>query len=190
MSATESDTARGRNVLETILDPVAAMINDRIGAKTPARELCETLDGRVFAIRVRDSGLAAYCFVHPGGIMLSAIGEMLFSALVPGRTRCHCHRFAAFARGTRRRTHRGTRQGRIDRLLRRRAACARLSQVAPICEAGFRGIPLWRRQRRSRSRHRRICSWRRRVGAGCADDHAPEHRRIPAGREPQRAGPL
>lgn len=72
MSATESDTASGRNVLENILDPVAAMINDRIAAKTPARELCEQLDGRVFALRVRDSGLAAYCIVHPGGVMLSA----------------------------------------------------------------------------------------------------------------------
>jgi ubiquinone biosynthesis protein UbiJ len=46
--------------LEALLRPVSAMINRQVSAKTPARELCGKLAGRVMAIRVRDSALAIY----------------------------------------------------------------------------------------------------------------------------------
>ncbi|MDJ0812845.1 MAG: SCP2 sterol-binding domain-containing protein [Woeseiaceae bacterium] len=48
------------NPLETLLSPLAASLNRNIGESTPARELCAQLDGRVIAIRVRDTGLAMF----------------------------------------------------------------------------------------------------------------------------------
>ena len=59
------------SLLETFLRPVARLINRQIAMKTPARELCEQLDGRVIAVRVRDSGLAMYFLVDPAGLSLS-----------------------------------------------------------------------------------------------------------------------
>ncbi len=59
------------DALETLLRPVAAMINRQIDMKTPARELCEALDGRVFAMRVPDTALAAYFVAADGRILLS-----------------------------------------------------------------------------------------------------------------------
>ena len=48
------------NPLETLLTPLARVLNRNIGESTPARELSRELDGRVIAIRVRDTGLAMY----------------------------------------------------------------------------------------------------------------------------------
>ena len=44
--------------LETLLRPLARVLNRNIGESTPARELCQQLDGRTIAIRVRDTGLS------------------------------------------------------------------------------------------------------------------------------------
>lgn len=44
--------------LEALLNPLARSLNRNIGESTPARELCRQLDGKVIAIRVRDTGLA------------------------------------------------------------------------------------------------------------------------------------
>ena len=44
--------------LETLLRPLARVLNRNIEESTPARELCQQLDGRTIAIRVRDTGLA------------------------------------------------------------------------------------------------------------------------------------
>ena len=44
--------------LEALLSPLARSLNRNIGESTPARELCRQLDGKVIAIRVRDTGLA------------------------------------------------------------------------------------------------------------------------------------
>lgn len=63
------------DVLETLLSPVARLINRRIGTITPARELCEALAGKVVAVRVRNTGLAIYCGVDADGIVLSGDGE-------------------------------------------------------------------------------------------------------------------
>lgn len=46
------------NPLETLLRPVARALNRNIGESTPARELSKQLEGKVVAIRVRDTGLA------------------------------------------------------------------------------------------------------------------------------------
>ena len=46
--------------LEALLRPVASYLNRTIAEVTPARELCARLDGKVVAIRVRDTALAMY----------------------------------------------------------------------------------------------------------------------------------
>ena len=48
------------NALETLLTPLARVLNRNVGESTPARELSRELDGRVIAIRVRDTGLAMF----------------------------------------------------------------------------------------------------------------------------------
>ncbi|MED5420449.1 MAG: SCP2 sterol-binding domain-containing protein [Pseudomonadota bacterium] len=60
------------NTLEVLVRPVTAVINRQIAAKTPARALCEELDGRTFALRVRDSSLAIYLMIEDGQIILSS----------------------------------------------------------------------------------------------------------------------
>lgn len=57
--------------LDTLLRPAVSMINRQITAKTPARALADELDGRVFALRVNDTGLALYLRVHSGVVALS-----------------------------------------------------------------------------------------------------------------------
>ena len=46
--------------LETLLHPIAKMLNRNIAEVTPARELATQLDGKTVAIRVRDTALATY----------------------------------------------------------------------------------------------------------------------------------
>ena len=52
------------NPLEALLRPLARALNRNIGESTPAREICQELDGRVIAIRVRDTGLAMYFAIN------------------------------------------------------------------------------------------------------------------------------
>lgn len=65
------------NPLQQLLRPLAAMINRQIKAKTPARELCNDLAGRVVAVRVRDTSLAMYFVVGEDSLELEldAVGE-------------------------------------------------------------------------------------------------------------------
>ncbi len=53
------------NALERLLNPLIGVVNRQIRAKTPARELCRDIDGKVVAIRVRDTALAMYFQVGP-----------------------------------------------------------------------------------------------------------------------------
>ncbi len=46
--------------VETLLHKLANVLNRNIREMTPARELCEQLDGKTIAIRVRDTSLAMY----------------------------------------------------------------------------------------------------------------------------------
>ena len=61
--------------LEALLRPAVSMINRQIGASTPARELADELDGRVFAVRVRDTGLAIGLGVDDGAIRLTSVQD-------------------------------------------------------------------------------------------------------------------
>lgn len=59
------------NALEQLLRPLSGAINRQIRTKTPARELCAELDGKVIAVRVRDTGLGMYFLVGPDSIDLA-----------------------------------------------------------------------------------------------------------------------
>lgn len=54
--------------LETLLRPALSLVNGQIAESTPARDLCAELDGRVIAVRVRDTALAVYCHVGSDGL--------------------------------------------------------------------------------------------------------------------------
>ena len=60
------------NSLETLLRPLAALLNRQIRSKTPARELCADLEDRVFAVRVKDTALTMYIIVGAGEIFLTS----------------------------------------------------------------------------------------------------------------------
>ena len=60
------------DALETLLRPVAALLNRQIQLKTPARELCAELRDHVFALRVTNSALAMYIIVGPDQVFLSS----------------------------------------------------------------------------------------------------------------------
>lgn len=59
------------NPLETALRPVASVLNRNIRTTTPARELCEKLDGTVVAIRVRNTALATWFIVSDDSLELT-----------------------------------------------------------------------------------------------------------------------
>jgi len=59
------------NPLEQMLKPLTAVINRQIKAKTPARELCSELLGRVMALRVSSTALALYLLIDDGELRLS-----------------------------------------------------------------------------------------------------------------------
>jgi len=46
------------DALAAMLRPIISVVNRQISAKTPARELCAELEGRVVTLRVRDTALA------------------------------------------------------------------------------------------------------------------------------------
>lgn len=52
------------NPLEVALRPAANLLNKNIRATTPARELCQKLDGTVVAVRIRNTALATWFVVH------------------------------------------------------------------------------------------------------------------------------
>ncbi len=58
--------------LETLLRPLANILNRNIQEMTPARELCEQLDGATIAVRVRDTSLAMYFRIDAEVISLSS----------------------------------------------------------------------------------------------------------------------
>jgi len=58
------------DTLETLFRPLTALVNRQIKATTPARELCAELDGKIMAVRVKDTGLAMYFCACPDEIAL------------------------------------------------------------------------------------------------------------------------
>ena len=63
------------NPLETLMRPLASLINRQLRNKTPARELCTELEGTVVAVRVRDTALAMYFLVGPDGLAIRSYAE-------------------------------------------------------------------------------------------------------------------
>ena len=59
------------NPLEAALRPVASVLNRNIRETTPARELCDKLDGSVIAVRVRNTALATWFVVADGELTLT-----------------------------------------------------------------------------------------------------------------------
>jgi len=55
--------------------PLIRLVNRQLQAKTPARELCAELDGRVIAIRVRNTALALYFLIHRDELEVTAVAD-------------------------------------------------------------------------------------------------------------------
>ena len=72
------------NPLEAALRPVASVLNRNIRETTPARELCDKLDGSVIAVRVRDTALAMYFVVGDGALSLTTDFEAEPDVLISG----------------------------------------------------------------------------------------------------------
>jgi ubiquinone biosynthesis protein UbiJ len=72
------------NPLETALRPVASVLNRNIRSTTPARELCEKLDGSVIAVRVRNTSLATWFLVHQDYLELTTECEAEPDAIISG----------------------------------------------------------------------------------------------------------
>ena len=82
------------NPLEALMQAIARVLNRNIRESTPARELCDKLDGKLIAIRVRDTGLAGYFVIRDGAIELrtehdaepdvAITGSMITLALMAG----------------------------------------------------------------------------------------------------------
>lgn len=58
--------------LEKLLRPITNILNRNIQEMTPARELCQQLDGKIVAIRVRDTALAMYFKIDNEVVILKA----------------------------------------------------------------------------------------------------------------------
>ncbi len=58
------------NPLEILMQAIARVLNRNIRESTPARELVSQLEGKVIAIRVRDTALAGYFEIADGTIEL------------------------------------------------------------------------------------------------------------------------
>jgi len=60
------------NPLDSLMQPVARVLNRNIGESTAAREQCKRLDGKIIAIRVRDTALACYFSIDNEVVTLGA----------------------------------------------------------------------------------------------------------------------
>jgi ubiquinone biosynthesis protein UbiJ len=59
------------NPLEVALRPIANVLNRNIRETTPARELCDKLDGTVIAVRVSNTALVTWFIVEDGALVLT-----------------------------------------------------------------------------------------------------------------------
>ena len=58
------------DTLEALFRPLTALVNRQIKATTPARELCAELDGKIMAVRIKNTGLTIYFCACPDEIAL------------------------------------------------------------------------------------------------------------------------
>ena len=70
--------------LETLLRPVARILNRNIQETTPARELCKTLDDKTIAVRVRDTALAMYFEIRDEVVLLAADSDVEPDVVITG----------------------------------------------------------------------------------------------------------
>jgi len=70
--------------LFAIFNPIVALINKQISESTPARELCDKLDGRTIAVRVSNSGLAMAVSVSGDRLTLTTVDECEPDAVISG----------------------------------------------------------------------------------------------------------
>ena len=70
--------------LETLLRPLAAILNRNIEQTTPARELSQQLDGTTVAVQVRDTALAMYFQIDDEVIVLAADSEQEPDVIISG----------------------------------------------------------------------------------------------------------
>ncbi len=72
------------NTLESVLRPVASLLNKNIRASTPARELCGQLSARVVAIRVRDTALSMYFTIADDTVELNTVSDSEPDVVITG----------------------------------------------------------------------------------------------------------
>lgn len=72
------------DALERLLTPVTRLVNRRIRTTTPARELCRKLQGRVIAVRVRNTALVMHARVDADEIVLFGDYEAEPDAAITG----------------------------------------------------------------------------------------------------------
>lgn len=72
------------DALETLLRPLAKILNRNIQESTPARELCAELSGSIVAVRVSDTALAAYFVVHDDLIDVQSNSEQDPDVVIEG----------------------------------------------------------------------------------------------------------
>jgi len=60
------------------------MISRQVAAKTPARELCSQLEGRVMALRVNDTALAVYLVVADSEVLLTGTHDQEPDVIISG----------------------------------------------------------------------------------------------------------
>ena len=72
------------NPLESLLQPVARLLNRNIGESTPARELCQRLNGKVVAFQLRDTAFAAYIAIEDYELSLSTESDSDPDVIVTG----------------------------------------------------------------------------------------------------------
>ena len=70
--------------LETLLRPVTNILNRNIRETTPARELCDRLDGKTIAVRVRDTALAMYFKISDQLIVLATDSDSEPDVVITG----------------------------------------------------------------------------------------------------------
>jgi len=72
------------NPLEAVLRPITNVLNRNIRETTPARELCERLDGTTVAVRVRDTALAMFFHINGDTIVLATDSDADPDVLITG----------------------------------------------------------------------------------------------------------
>jgi len=70
--------------LETLLRPVARILNRNIQETTPARELCVKLDNKTVAVRVKDTALAMYFEIRDEVVLLATDSEAEPDVVISG----------------------------------------------------------------------------------------------------------